>query len=348
MAFTMEFGTGFEMGRVVTRAGTVVASNSDHVIPLVSSTIKHTGGYAFRVQTKQFRKAHVMFYRPEASNDIYVSVWGYYDEYASKYPFICFMVDGAKIAELRWDLGNYWDAYVNDVKVADGTVAVPLNTWQHIQIHFTCGASGVFETIIEGQEDISYSGNTQPGASDQVEAVGLGGDAVGTGGYDFYCDDFCFGTGGWPGDVRFDPLYVDGDVAGECDWEPSAGSDHYALVDEVPPSSTDYIYARSDLGERLETPGTWDDTDGLGNVVKNPFAVVVWADVRKQDGNQDDRLSLVQSDGSNEVAQAAESLLTSYENRWYIREAAPDGGEWTTAKVNTLVIGLEADVEEVE
>jgi len=46
----------------------------------------------------------------------------------------------------------------------------------------------------------------------------------------------------------------------------------------------------------------------------------------------------------NEVNNGGESLLTSYENRWFIRETAPDGGGWTKADVNALIVGIDADM----
>lgn len=335
MAFTMEFGTGFEMG-ALTRAGRITS-------PTPGATAR-TGTYGVRANNTALYP--LIYTRSIPSSEVYLGVWVRFSgETAARYATIQVVVGGAVIAELRHYDTPMWQAYVNGALVENGSVAVNPSTWHHIQLHYLAADAGVFETIIDGVPDISYSGDTQPGASDQISGITLGSSYSST--Y-LDVDDLAIGTGGWPGDIRFDPIFVDGDVAGECDWSPSAGSDHYALVDEVPPSSADYVYAREDLGERYATPGTWDDTDGLGNVVKDPLAVIVWADARKQDGNQDDKLSLVQSDGTNEVAQAAESLLTSYENRWQIRELAPDGGEWTTAKVNTLVIGLEADVEEVE
>jgi hypothetical protein len=340
MAFTMEFGTGFEMGQIPVRAGWFLL-----LAPAPTAAAAHTGTYGLVLRGDHGGYFTVIREVPAASLDL--SLWGIpcYNEQ----PNCCVYtkIGATNAVNFRYNLvSKCWDVYLGDVLLASGAVATTETAYQHLQARILLDEAGYVQTMVDGIPDIVYSGDTRVGTNliDRLHLAAPGG------GFFASCafDDLAIGTGGWPGDIRFDPIYVTGDVEGECDWSPSAGSDHYALVDERPPSSTDYVYARSDLGERLETPGTWDDTDGLGNIVKDPLAVIVWADVRKQDGNQDDKLSLVQSDGTNEVAQAAESLLTSYENRWYIRELAPDGGGWTTAKVNTLVIGLEADVEEVE
>jgi hypothetical protein len=342
MAFTMEFGTGWEVGAMLVKAGTITYTNPADNYQRLATTVRHTGAYAWLLDPiVHTHDASIRVTRPAPSNEIYISLWTRIDSTDGR---VIVQNGGSTLCMLQW-VPTFWRLYVGSTQVAVGTVAVSAGTWQHLQAHFVIGEAGLVETIVDGIPDITYSGNTQPGATDQITDVRLSSPSKYA---KYYLDDFCFGTGGWPGDIRFDPVLVNGDVPEHCAWSPSAGADHYALVDERPPSSADYVYARADLGDRYTTPGTWDDTDGLGNVVKDPLAVVVWASARKQDGNQDDKLSLVQSDGSNEVAQAAGSLLTSYENRWYIRELAPDGGEWTTAKVNTLVIGLEADVEEVE
>ncbi len=336
MAFTMEFGTGFEMGQVPIQAG--VAENV-YGVTSIKSDNKHTGTYSIRI-INAYNGCHYGFYRSTASNEVYMSFWINYMQHASLAPVIRFMVDETIIGYLRWDLDSYWDAYVNDVKVADGTVAVSPSTWVHIQIHYKCADVGVFETIIDGVPDITYNGDTKPSDSDLISSVRFAGTALSVDGY--YLDDVAIGTGGWPGDIRFDAVLVDSDES--VAWSRSAGTDNYALVDERPPSSIDYVYAQADVSDRYGTPGTWDDTDGLGNVVKTPVAVIAWADARKQSGNSDDKLQLTQGDGVNEADGGYESLLTSYENRYFIRETAPDGGAWTKAKVNALVVGIDADM----
>jgi len=332
MAFTMEFGTGFEMGQMPVRAGVIDKGQYS----AINAVTVHTGTYSLSIRGDTAAQG-LGFIRQTPGTEFYLSVWVY--PLPKSYLLIQFRVGATVIADLRRSDLVHWNAYVNGVEVATGSVGTSDNTWQHIQIHFKCADAGLFETVIDGVPDIAYSGDTKPAALDAIDRIQFG---TSYSSYVPFIDDFAIGTGGWPGDIRFDPVLISGDSS--KGWSRSAGLDNYALVDEVPPSSTDYVYATSDVSDRYTTPGTWDDTDGLGNVVKDPVAVTVWADARKQSGNSDDKLQLTQGDGVNEVNNGGESLLTSYENRWFIRETAPDGGGWTKADVNALIVGIDADM----
>lgn len=329
MAFVMEFGTGFEYGAVPTRSGWFnVGANANYT---VSATGVRTGSYALRVDGVVYHQ------RATPSNEIYLSIWAYPSS-NDQACAISLHIGATAIIELRRSYpAGLWHAYVGGSKVADGAVATASLTLQHIQLHaIVADSGGVIETIIDGIPDISYTGDTQPGASDQIDGVGMGRS------YWQSYDDFCYGTGGWPGDIRFDAVLLDGDDT--VAWTPSTGTDNYALLDEVPPSSTDYVSTTVDASD-LYTLAPWDDTDGSGNVVKDPIAVTLWASARKEDGNYNDQLQLRMSDGANTVQGGYETLLTSYEHRWLLRMAAPDGGEWTKAKIDDLLVGIDADME---
>jgi len=329
MAFVMEWGTGWEIGHSIQRSGW-----NENTRSVSTGAGAHTGVYG--LQCGYLSSTWPMAIIPGAEK--YVSIW---IKWTAGQGYITFR-DAAKTALVRFaKRDDYLDVYVGGVLVEQGLVAFD-GGWHHLQLHFSIAEAGVVETIVDGIPDISYAGDTRSGATNVATSVILGNNYTGGGGF---FDDFCYGTGGWPGDIRFDPLYVTEDVEGECGFTPSEGTDHYALVDEVPPASADYNYTLVDASDRYGTPGTWDDTDGLGNVVKDPLAVILWADARKQDGNTNDKLRLTQGDGVNEMTGEYESLLTSYENRWLLRDKAPDGGEWTTAKVRALILGVDAQME---
>jgi hypothetical protein len=329
MAFTMEFGTGFEMGQVPVRAG--VLDNSGCTI---ESTTTHTGSYAAKATNYGYTIVR------SGSTEVYVGAWVRFSAYLDRYPSIFMKSGGTAIAELRW-VDPHWDAYVGGVLVASGTVGVLLaSTWCHVQIHFKCADAGNFDTVIDGVPDITYPGDTKPAALDSIDEIQF--KASGTTAT-IRMDDIAIGTGGWPGDIRFDAVLINGDSSAA--WSRSTGADNYALLDEVPPSGVDYVYTTADAADLYTTPGTWDDTDGLGNVVKDPIAVTVWSDARKQDGNTDDKLSETITEGANTIQNASpESLLTSYENRWFTAFTAPDGTEWDKNHVNAMIVGIDADM----
>lgn len=291
----------------------------------------HTGNHGLKFFSGAF---YVI--RSAAGSTLDLSVWCIpYD--GSKPGRVSLYMADAGLVTLRYiQATRTWDLYVGAASVASGTVATTATAWQHLELRADIGASGTFATRIDGVDDIDYSGSLIPTASDEIERVGL----VALGDYASW-DDFVFGEGGWPGDLRIDPLAVTAD-SGTPEWTPSTGSDNYACVDDVPPSA-DYVYTDVDARD-LYTLADWDDTDGGGNVIKDPIAVTTWVQTRKEDGTRDDTVRFLQSDGATEVQSAYTSLLTSYQNLHHLRVVQPGGGAWDKAAIDSLLVGIEADI----
>lgn len=332
MAFVMEFGTGFEMGQMPTRAGVFTWAGAT-----VNTASPHSGTYSLSAGSlsQQWRVKC-----PAPAAEKYISVWvraG--SDRTGAWALQLLDADNNILVELERS-GTNLHAFVGASQVATGTVDWDDLSYHHVQAHVVVGAEGRIETIIDGIPDIDYSGDTQPGAKADITYMLHNKPHNVTGGWRI--DDFCFGTGGWPGDIRFDAVLLDGDDT--VAWTPSTGTDNYALLDEVPPSSTDYVSTTVDASD-LYTLAPWDDTDGSGNVVKDPIAVTLWVDARKEDGNYNDLLRLNMQDGGNTVQGGYETLLTSYEHRWFQRLLAPDDGEWTKAKIDALLVGIDAEME---
>lgn len=323
MAFTPEFACGFEMGVVPLRAGEITAVAASAV-----TSQPHTGTYGCLLQTNH----RVYVVRASPSDTIDVGVW-WRPASANGSGQIQLYRAGSVWVDLRYAVGGHWDAYLDNALVASGTVLTALSNYQHVQLSVTLGTTGSIRTIIEGIPDIEYSGDLGAGTLDALCVM-----CVGSGTH--YVDDLVFGEGGWPGDLRIDPLVVDGDDA--VAWVPSGGGDNYADVDGIPPDAP-YVYTDVD-GRDLYTLADWDDTDGAGTVVKDPLAVTVWAQVRKEDASVDDQFRLLQSDGANEVDSGYGSILSSYEHHGFMRLAAPGGGLWSKAEVDALRVGIEADL----
>lgn len=160
-----------------------------------------------------------------------------------------YLTDGQSLS-IRWD-GDAWDAYVGSTKVADGA-HYGMNNYRHLAVAFSVANSGgTIKTWIDGFQDINYTGDTQPGTSDQIDYV-MFLQAAASGGY--YLDNLVIGYGDFPGEVKLMYLPVSADTA-QADWTPSSGSDHYALVDEIPASDSDYLEAdTNDDQDNLELP----------------------------------------------------------------------------------------------
>ena len=92
-----------------------------------------------------------------------------------------------------------------------------------------------FTSRINGLQDIAYSTTGWDSTIERV-LLGLRGS---------YFDDVSYGHSGWPGDIRYEVL-VPNAVQGTNEWTCSTGTDHYALVDEIPPSDTDYLSTDTD------------------------------------------------------------------------------------------------------
>ncbi|MBN1920929.1 MAG: hypothetical protein JW892_06770, partial [Anaerolineae bacterium] len=92
--------------------------------------------------------------------------------------------------------------------------------------------------------DIDYLGATNAGAdADYIVQARLGSASFKSA----YYDNVVIGTGGWPGALCADALIIPKLDTARADLLPSTGSDHYALVDEMPPNDADYVYLHTDF-----------------------------------------------------------------------------------------------------
>jgi len=262
-----------------------------------------------------------------ARADLYIAFWFRPDTGGRLY---CLDNDDNELISLRWD-NPYWNAHVDGVKVASGAIGTSAATWQHIQVHAVIGDSGSIQTRIDGVSDISYNGDTKPGAATQVAKIRF----YGLGGGGSYVDEAVWGTGGWPGDCGVDFLPVNSDISAEM--TPSTGSDNYACVDERPPSDDDYVSTTSDATDVYGVEN-WDDA------YKQPMMVTGVVRVKKADAGSDDKITLGFGDGVNTADGSAQTVLTSYEYRWHSSTTAPDGGAWSDTDVDNLQLRVIADI----
>jgi len=314
---TILWATGFEMGEVPLQ-GTYYSAGT-----VVSATQKHTGVYSL------FANTMARFLVDGSPSDLYVAVW-YRQLNAGCAPYVRVHLDSGEYVDLRYDkVANTWDAYVNGGKVADGSVVCNASTWTHLQIHFSIADAGGISSKVDGQADITYSGDTKPSTSAIIDWVELGGNNQN------YYDDFIVQTGGWPGDVRFDVCKPNADTATE-QWSRSAGADSYALIDEVPPSDADYIYSEANGQQTLVEVEDWDATD------KTAVAVVSWLRAWKDPASTQQVKQLLKS-GATLDTSAAKDLLTSAGYEYEIYETDPaTSAAWTDGGIDGMQIGVES------
>lgn len=325
MAFTMQWGTGFEPGHV----DLLGLGHTEGTIT-ISDSILHTGNYALLVG--YYPGAGTFWVDTVGSpSDLYVALWAYPGNSDSDIMNIRIWLGDDKTINLRRGGPDLtWDLYIDGVLEAEGTVETDAKEWQHIQIHYQIADAGQIDTKIEGIDDISYSGDTKPGTSDVIDKVGVnqsyGPSRV---------DDFCFGTDGWPGDIRFEALVPNADTA-TIEWDGSDGNqvDNYALVDEHGPDTDDYVESVAS-GEQDKY-----DLEDFDITNKDPIAVMLWAYAKKDEADAH-QLKLIMDDGTEDVG-AAQDLLTDWSYAWRLELTAPSGGDWTDALLDALEVGFES------
>ena len=257
MTFTLLYGTGFEMGRspFVDSGDSTVSNNN-----AVTTSYKKTGSYGLAIYCNENNWIRV----PINETEIYTSVWIYSDGgNTSRMQY--YLTDG-KIIDVRYD-GTYFDAYVDNVKVADGTISFGNNAWHNLQVYIKIADSGNIQTKIDGRADITYAGDTKPSAATNMNYVRFYATGQSSANWD-YLDDFAVATGGWIGEVRFEKLTPDADITKE--FSVTGSATNFGAIDEVPPSDADYVYT--------QTTGV-KDIYGLSDITitnKVPMALVHW------------------------------------------------------------------------
>lgn len=321
MAFTVEWGSGIEMGAVPVLSANRLNATADAV------TVK-TGVYSLKLVGSSTVGAGYVYWT-RSGNYLDVGAW-VNPRGTPTYPIrIELILNNADIVDVRYE-DDRWNAYVKAVKVATGTIITTAQTWQHVQVRFYIADSGYIKTKIDGVADIDYSGDTLPSGAASIATFRLrqSGGAVQ---FISYFDDIVFGTGDWPGDIRFDRIVPDSDDTAE--WTPSAGGDNYALVDEIPPSDADYV-----TGGSVPTVTDKYTLSDWSGTAKTPQFVVAWARAQKDTAGTIQLDLGVDSNGTEDTT-GGEDISTTYEYYDHISVLNPDGDvAWDEAAIDALKV----------
>lgn len=338
MASTFICGTGFEMDIsphrdnstfVITGSLGVCGNNSNGKAPRSGSyQIQNSSGTGtLTININSATGLNLTL------SDIYINFAYRRDTSGDTLPTIRIYLTDANYLALVCD-GSYWDAYVGASKVADGSVYMNIYEYVHVQWHVNIADSGTIETIINGYPDISYSGDTKPGASTTINYFYISSTRASYSYPTF--DDIALGTGGWLGDVRFEKLQVDADTV-DSDWTPSTGISNFEMINEIPPVDTDYIYSSTNAQQNISTLTDWDDTD------KTPIGIMHWVGALKDTVN-DQRVKLLSRLGTTVVTTSGYPLTTSKQMYCQPMGHDPDGSDWTNTSIDSLEVGVEAVV----
>lgn len=221
------------------------------------------------------------------------------------------------------------------------TAAITIGAFVYLEFKATIDdTTGSFSLRLNGAEVAAGSGiDTRNAGNASVNSVYIGFDgnpgSVLTLTVDdlYICDTSGSKNNDFLGDVRVDTLLPTGDGTYK-EFTPSAGTDHYALVDETTLNEADYV--ESDVvGERDSFT-----TGGLPALVSQTiFGVQVNASAKKSDAGSRSLSTLVRS-GTTDSEGSASALSTSTTTLTQMFENDPDGSvAWTEAKVNAAEFG---------
>jgi len=317
------YGTGYEMGAIP-------LTSSDYTRASINSTTVKTGTYSLKLESVGFPfHAWAWYAVPVETSALYVS-GNVYTNAGSGFASLGVILDSGEIVELRKDVTNHtWDLYVDGSLVQAGSIAVPNGQFQNVQAYFDIGNSGAVATKVDGVDDIDYSGDTQPGSGSTISYVQQYQAAEGV---ISYWDDLSFGTGDWGGDIRFDGLVPNGDDS--VQWTPSTGADNYALVDEIPPSTADYVSTGTTAQTDKYVLGDWSGS------AKTTQFVMGWVYTKKDAAGAIQLRVLVDSSGDEDVSDALDLLTADAYYSHLVQLDPHTSGSWADSGIDAMKIGI--------
>jgi len=211
----------------------------------------------------------------------------------------------------------------------------PLNRWLYVEVKVTIdNSAGAVEVRIDGVTVASLSGiDTQNTGNNYVNRVTLDGGCYKD---DFYiCDTSGAKNNDFLGDIAIEAVVPDANGTNQ-DWTPSAGSDHYAVIDEVPPNGdSDYLSTGSTGQKETNQHAALTLTGSVLGVQQMHL-------VRKDDAGSWTVKPICKS-GSTESAGSALAVSDTYTYVTRILEDDPDtGADWLPAGVNAAEWGIES------
>jgi hypothetical protein len=232
----------------------------------------------------------------------------------------------------------------NGTLLATGPTTFDSNTWYLLEGRVKIDdLDGIFQLKVNGSEalEFDFAGDTRNAGNDSTTRMIVGQQHQPASSTEpgIYFDDLAIADDGWIGDGAVLLLRPTGNGA-SSQWTGSDNDqvDNYALVDEVPPATADYV-------KTLDADQV--DTYALGNVPVQYNAVRLVQPISYAALNVAGVGSLKGvlrcSDGDHEDV-AATSLGTSYAfirgDIYYVDPA--DSQPWTTARVDALEVGVKS------
>lgn len=344
MAITRLHQCGFEYGATITEM-----SISSATFVVGSTSRQKTGSYSGRISGAG-TDAYIFYTHSSTTSQARTSFYfNHSGPSAGDTPNIFVAKNGSTpILTLEYDAvgGNFKIYSGSSAGTLLDTQSVPsfstTNNWFHIGIDFKLDNSGWFYVYLDGVAVISFTGDTND-AGAVMDTFFYGADSSTDTFLNFtYYDDIYIDdtTGeGAPAVVpsyQFELIRPDADGYSSA-WTPSTGTNHYALVDETPPNTTDYITTASAANIDAFSLGTY--TTPVGRTIS---AVIPQAYALKVDAGGTVNLKVgTRLSGSNSMS-GTKTLTTSYKHFYDRQTTKPGGGSWTDTDVNNSELVIES------
>lgn len=231
--------------------------------------------------------------------------------------------------------------YVGATNVVTGSIIV-VNTWYLIECHIIISDTGTFELKIDGVAATPFSGDTKPDSNTVVNSLWF----FQSGGIKCYVDDLGFndssnsngkGDNSWCGEGKIELLSPNGNGSlNEWTGSDSNSTDNYLLVDELPPSSSDYV-ENATAGQKDKY--TLADFTGTNKQILRVVPVVYALDTVPEGA----QIKVGVRTNSTDYMSAAKTLSASY-SRVYgedYKVNPDDSAAWEDADLDGLELVLE-------
>jgi len=219
---------------------------------------------------------------------------------------------------------------------------LPAARWTCIEVYAKIdNASGQITVKVDGDEWLSYSGDTQATENANAGIVRFGCSCTSTSSMaDAYYDDIAVNdtTGArnnsWIGRGGILGLFPSG-AGAHTDWDPNTGTNHEA-VDEKPHDS-DTTYVSTTTADEV-------DTYAMADLANSDYVVsaVQWLAAARLDEAGSAAIKPVLRQGGTDYAGDSIGLDVTYALKKKIYDTAPNGDAWTYANVNAIEAGVKA------
>lgn len=234
---------------------------------------------------------------------------------------ICYKLNDGNVISLQWNtLMHTYDAYINEDRVAEGSVSIPNATgWRHVSFYVIVADAGSIQVNIDGYQSINYSGDTKPGSGTDIAQL----EVARRGKVTLYVDSLVMGYGELLGAYKTKERIPDSDVS--VQFTPSVGADNYEMVNASPANDAEYNSSNSN-GEK--------DILGLTTLsYESAIACLVpWVRAQSEGAGNSLKVGLV---SNNVEASTERELHADWGYYMHAQETDPDTGTaWTESTAN--------------